>query len=252
MTVLTPEGEVEKEITYYRNTIGMEFVRIPAGEFMMGSPEDEAGRFPDEGPQRLVRISRPFYMSKYPVTQAHWEAVMRSNPSLYRRSGPHAPVESVSWHDSQEFINKLSADEGVPYRLPTEAEWEYAARAGTTTRYYSGDSESDLDAIAWYSANSERRTHAVGEKAPNAFGLYDMSGNVWEWCQDWHARDYYSRAPSVDPQGPAHGTLRVLRGGGWISIPKLCRSANRLPSSQTRSLSLNVGFRVVVTSRPDE
>jgi formylglycine-generating enzyme required for sulfatase activity len=205
----------------YVNSLGMEFVWISAGEFLMGSTDGDD----DERPVHRVRISRPFYLGKYAVTQGEWEAIMGSNPSRFR-DGPRQPVEQVSWEDAQEFIRKLNAQEkGAQYRLPTEAEWEYAARAGTTTAYCFGDDASQLRAYAWYGDNSDKRTHPVGQLQPNAWGLYDMHGNVWEWVQDWYGA--YTAEPAVDPQGPSSGSVRVIRGGGWFDYARNCRSAFR-------------------------
>ena len=187
---------------------GMEFVRIPAGEFLMGSTSGDN----DEEPVTRVRISRAFELGKHEVTQAEWEAVMGSNPSAFDECGGDCPVEKVSWDEVQEFIGRLNALEGeARYRLPTEAEWEYAARAGTTADRYAGN----LDAIAWYGENSGARPHPVGRKAPNAFGLHDMLGNVWEWVQDWYGA--YPGGSVTDPQGPASGSRRVDRGR-WLAL----------------------------------
>jgi len=211
---------------YMTNSIDMEFVLIPAGEFDMGSPSSEVGRFENEGLVHHVTISEPFCMSKYEVTQKQWHEVMGSDPSYY--VGDDLPVERISWLDVQEFIRKLNEREGsVKYRLPSEAEWEYAARAGTTTRYSFGDDESELADHAWYSENSEGRTHPVGQKKPNPWGLYDMHGNVWEWVQDeWHYG--YEGAPT---DGSAwedgNGAFRVFHGGAWFNYARYCRSAYR-------------------------
>ncbi len=207
----------------------LEMVLIPAGTFMMGSPPDEKDRDDDEGPQHEVTISQDFYLGKYEVTQAQWEAVMGSNPS-YFDGKPNNPVEDVSWNDCQDFIDNLN-DMGLisgEFRLPTEAEWEYACRAGTTTRFYWGDDpkETEIDDYAWYGGNnSPYGTKEVGQKLPNAWGLYDMSGNVYEWCQDWYG-DYPS-GPIVDPTGQQSGSSRVLRGGYWYYYLQYCRSAFR-------------------------
>ncbi len=218
------------------------FVLIPAGEFMMGS---ENGRS-DEKPVHKVTISRSFEMGKYQVTQAQWEAVMgdkwwaKNNPSHFK--GAKLPVESVSWDDAQEFIEKLNAkNDGYIYRLPTEAEWEYACRAGST-----GDYAGDLDGMAWYDSNSANKTHPVGEKKPNAWGLHDMHGNVWEWCMDWYSSDYYSQSPSTDPSGPSTGSVRLVRGGSWSGDARDCRSANRDGCAPTIRGD-NLGFRLVRT-----
>jgi formylglycine-generating enzyme required for sulfatase activity len=192
------------------------FVAIPAGEFMMGS--DSAGS--DEKPRHRVRITKGFEMGKYEVTQAQWKTVMGSNPSYFK--GDDRPVETVSWGEVQEFLKRLNAtDDGYRYRLPTEAEWEYAARAGSTA-----DAVANLDAVAWHRGNSGGETHPVGRKRANGWGLYDTSGNVWEWCADWYGADYYASSPVDDPPGPASGTLRVVRGGSWGD--RLTRPANRV------------------------
>ena len=216
---------------------GMEFVQVPAGEFLMGSTSDEAD---DEQPVTRVRISRGFYLGKYEVTQAEWEAVTGSNPSLLDECGPDCPVEQVSWDDVQEFIGRLNAAVGEErYRLPTEAEWEYAARAGTT-----GDRYGNLDAIAWYLDNSGGPTHPVGQKAPNAWGLHDMLGNVWEWTQDWYGD--YPGGEVTDPQGPTSGSLRVSRGGSWSDIAWGCRASTRYYYSPGDRY-LTLGFRLLRT-----
>ena len=215
---------------------GMEFVRVPAGEFLMGSTSEEASSL--EQPLARVRISGAFELGKHEVTQAEWEAVMGSNPSSFDECGGDCPVEKVSWGDVQEFIGRLNTLEGeARYRLPTEAEWEYAARAGTV-----GDRYGNVDAIAWYEGNSGGRTHPVGQKAPNAWGLHDMLGNVWEWVQDWYGG--YPGGSETDPQGPASGSFRVCRGGGWLDGAGSCRVSHRsyYPSG-VRSVSL--GFRLL-------
>jgi formylglycine-generating enzyme required for sulfatase activity len=196
----------------FRNSIGMEFILIPAGEFRMGADDKEG--FEDERPVHRVRITRPFYLGKYPVTQGQWEAVMKTNPSEFT-GNPNRPVENVSWHDAQEFLQKLNEKEGKQYRLPTEAEWEYAARAGTTTAYCFGDEVKRLREYAWYGENSGQKTHPVGQLEANAWGLHDMHGNVWEWVQDWYNANYYQQSALIDPQGPEEGGSKVLRGGSW-------------------------------------
>jgi formylglycine-generating enzyme required for sulfatase activity len=237
------------------NSIGMKLVLIPAGEFLMGSREGEVED--DEHPRHRVRISRPFYLGVTEVTQAQYEAVMGNNPSWFSSNGPgkdqvagqstenHA-VETVSWLDAVAFCNKLSEKEGLRpfyeieagtarvrdwsgpgYRLPTEAEWEYACRAGSQARYSFGDNEWSLGDHGWYNGNSGSQTHPVGQKRGNAFGLDDMHGNVWEWCWDGYAADYYKQSPGDDPTGPEAAAQRVIRGGSWRHAPQDARSARR-------------------------
>ena len=226
----------------HTNAIGMQFKLIPAGEFIMGSPEDDPIKQSDETPQHRVRITEPFYLAIHEVTQEQYERVVGENPSRFK--GPTRPVEHVSWDDATRFCEILSEmDEAYDYRLPTEAEWEYACRAGTSTRYSSGD-QSD-PACAWSGDNSDRQTHPVGEKRPNAWGLYDMHGNVWEWCKDRYDTSYYGNSPLDDPTGPTTGSSRVGRGGGWIGDGGGCRSASRLQLGPDGRFG-HVGFRVVL------
>jgi len=200
---------------------GMTFAKILAGFFIMGSNDGNS----DEKPVHEEHI-KSFYMMTTEVTQDQWFAIMGSNPSYFR--GDNLPVENVSWNDCQEFIKKLNQkDYGKNYRLPSEAEWEYACRAGTTTKFYSGNSNLDLDGISWHSGNFDDKTHPVGQKRANAWNLYDMSGNVWEWCQDW-CHDSYSGAPNDGSSwGSPKSDSRVLRGGSWFHNPKGCRSSYR-------------------------
>ena len=203
----------------------------------------------DEKPVHKVTLTKPFYMGKFPVTQEQYQLVMGANPSYFQGdkikggggSGKH-PVEQVSWDDAQEFCKRLSASSGRTVRLPTEAEWEYACRAGSGAKYCFGDDEGKLGDYAWYSANSGNATHPVGEKKPNKFGLYDMHGNVWEWCQDWYG-DYPAKAVK-NPAGPAAGVCRVLRGGSWDYYPGLCWSAGRV-RDYPDDRRYCIGFRVV-------
>ncbi len=192
-------------------------VRIPAGEARMGSREG----WPDERPVHPVRIRRPFWMGKTEVSQALWKAVTGANPSAFPRGGDH-PVERVSWDDCQAFLLALKRGTGIPFRLPSEAEWEYACRAGTRA-----ESPPRLDEVAWTERNSGGTTHKVGGKAANAFGLHDMLGNVWEWCQDWYGGEYYRISPPDDPPGPVSGIHRVDRGGSWAHNPDCARPAKR-------------------------
>ncbi len=226
----TPGGKTKgppKELTAdLGGGVKMELVLIPAGEFKMGSPDSDKYTNADEKPQHRIRITKPFYMGKFLVTQEQWEAVMGDNPSRFK--GPKNPVEQVRWDDCQKFLKKLNEKVGGGrFSLPTEAQWEYACRAGSTTRYCFGDAESGLGDYAWYDKNSDIKTHPVGEKKPNAWGLYDMHGNVWEWCQDWYDGGYYATSPADDPTGPATGSARVIRGGYWSDGIRFCRSALR-------------------------
>jgi formylglycine-generating enzyme required for sulfatase activity len=232
----------------FTNSLGMEFVWIPPGTFLMGSPEDEPERNDDEK-QHEVTLTQGFYLQTTPVTQGQYEAVMGKNPSQFKKVGSEGPVEKVSWNDTQDFIRKLSEnDPSVWYRLPTEAEWEYACRAGTKTAFYSGPItkptgfDPNLDKVGWFGKNSGGTTHPVGKKEPNAWGLYDMHGNVWEWCQDWFGD--YPDVPVTDPTGPESGAYRVYRGGAWISLARHCRAASRngnTPFNRDDSL----GFRLL-------
>jgi formylglycine-generating enzyme required for sulfatase activity len=181
----------------YTNKLGMKFAWIPPGTFTMGSPNTEEGRQKWEV-QHKVTLTRGFYMGVYPVTQKQWHEVMGGNPSNFKK-GDNYPVEMVSWEDCQKFVKKLSEREGQEYRLPTEAEWEYACRAGTTTTYYTGDDENALDRAGWYSKNSGKVTHPVGQKEANKWGLYDMHGNVYQWCADWYGD--YPQGDDKDPKG---------------------------------------------------
>jgi formylglycine-generating enzyme required for sulfatase activity len=219
--------------------VKLEMVSLPAGKFLMGSSERD-----NEKPPHQVKVNS-FAIGKYPITQAQYEAVMGNNP-FHFKNNPQNPVEKVSWNDAQAFCQKLSQITGKTYRLPTEAEWEYACRAGTTTRYYFGDDANQLGDYAWGTENSNRTTHPVGQKKPNGWGLYDMSGNVWEWCEDnWHGN--YIGAPddgSAWIDNDNDYDYRVMRGGSWCFNPNNCRSASRLFSFRRDFDSFN-GFRVV-------
>jgi len=215
------------------NSLGMQFVLIPAGTFMMGGGVAEDGD-EDERPQHQVTFSQPFYLQTTPVTQGQWKKLMGENPAFFHECGEGCPVENVSWDDAQEFIKKLNRMEQTDqYRLPTEAQWEYACRAGSTRSFCFGDEEALLGQYAWYADNSQKSPHPVGRLKPNAWGLYDMHGNVYEWCQDWYGE--YPPGPVTDPRGPSAGKYRVLRGGSWDGEAGDGRSAYRL--------RLNPGYR---------
>jgi formylglycine-generating enzyme required for sulfatase activity len=282
----------------------MKLTLIPPGEFDMGSTPEEVewakttqengpyarkkaeDEFPDELPRHHVRITRPFYLGRCPVTQAEYQRVMGVNPSTcaaeqlaasaftpplrpdeiesrerWGRIGPgkdtsQHPVEMVTWNQAMDFCRALSAmpaerAAGRLYRLPTEAEWEYACRAGTTTRWHSGDDEADFTRVAWFNKTSGSVTHPVGEKEPNAWGLYDMCGHVCQWCCDWYGSDYYQQSPVSDPTGPLAGSNRVMRGGNWFAGSYRCRSAARLHNS-VQGRGFYPGLRVVVEIVPQE
>ena len=239
--ITSPTSVTPAAGTVLRNKIGMELVFIPAGIFMMGSTKGDA----DEKPEHQVNIERPFYIGKYEVTQAQWRAVMGDNPSSFKNCGTNCPVENISWDDATEFIRRLNEmNDGLVYRLPSEAEWEYACRAGTTGEY-----AGDWKEMAWFSENSENRTHAVGQKQSNAWGLADMHGNVWEWCEDWYHETYYG-APTNGSAWVSGGEqkVRVMRGGSWVSDPAKLRTVNRnflAPATRT----FYFGLRVVAIVR---
>ncbi len=226
----------KEEVIDLGKGVKLEMVLIPAGKFKMGSPASEKGRNDNET-QHGVTLTKPYYMGKYEVTQEQWESVMGKNPS--ETKGAKLPVTDVSWEDCQEFIKKLNAKTGGGYSLPTESEWEYACSAGTTTAYSFGDSLTKSDANI--DGNSIK---TVGSYKPNAFNLYDMHGNVWEWCEDWKA-DYPAGAVT-DPKGPATGTYRVLRGGSFINVVSTARSSLRVYNSPTLRYSYG-GFRLTRT-----
>jgi len=230
-------------VTYTDPVKGMELVFVKGGCYQMGDTFGEGGS--DEKPVHEVCVS-DFYIGKYEVTQGEWEKVMGSNPSKFKK-GPRYPVEMVSWRDVQEFMRKLNLQGGRKYRLPTEAEWEYAARSGGKKERFAGTSDIlQFGTVAWYSGNSGGSTHPVGEKAPNGLGLYDMNGNVWEWCSDWYEGNYYATSPKADPQGPPDGGYPVLRGGSWFTEGVLLyfRTSFRV-SVYPGSRDYTNGFRVV-------
>jgi formylglycine-generating enzyme required for sulfatase activity len=220
--------------------VTMELILIPAGTFDMGSVKGEA----NEKPVHKVTLKKPFYIGKYEVSEDQWQAVMGTNPSYFK--DPKKPVKRVSWHACRDFVAKLSEKTGRKFSLPSEAEWEYACRAGSTTEFCYGDGEAGLGEYAWHSGNSENTIHLVGQKKPNQFGLFDMHGNVWEWCEDV-LHDSYEGAPADGSAWVEGGNqaFRVLRGGSWHNGPSAGRSAVRfryVPSSGF----LNIGCRVVL------
>jgi formylglycine-generating enzyme required for sulfatase activity len=252
----------------------MKLVRIEAGEFRMGTTKSQVDQlmgfvsdvkredFDNEQPQHAVTISRRFYLGIHEVTQGQYLTVTGRNPSRNKGSD-NLPVDNVSWFDASEFCNKLSARENRPlhyringenvsiaggtgYRLPTEAEWEYASRAGSAAIYPFGNGPSELSRYAWYDKNSGAKTHPIGQKLPNAWGLYDMLGNVWEWCGDGYDAKYYASSPSVDPPGAAGASSRAFRGGGWLGDSGGCRPASRFRLSPGIR-NFNLGFRVAAT-----
>lgn len=232
---------LESQDSTYVNSIGIRFRRIPGGAFQMGSATGQK----DERPAHEVEITEPFYIGIHEVTQLQWEILMNRNPSRFR--GAHRPVDSVSWRRARVFIERLNQREETDlYRLPTEAEWEYAVRGGSETRFHFGEARDSLGVHAWYGFNSDRRTHQVGRKRRNPFGLYDVYGNVWEWIRDSYDPQFYERSGRVNPVNSGGGLLapRVIRGGGWFAVVSDLRSANRgwaRPGARDPQL----GFRIV-------
>ncbi|MDR1657478.1 MAG: formylglycine-generating enzyme family protein [Deltaproteobacteria bacterium] len=231
-----------------KTSLGMILVKIPAGSFVMGAGEGFSGDADYERPAHQVIISKPFWLGVYEVTQDQWSQVMGTSPAEPKRAFS-SPVNNVSWDDASLFVTKLSQSDGRAYRLPTEAEWEYAARAGSDTAYHFGSDPELLSNYGWCAESfSKGQVHQVGQKKPNGFGLYDMHGNVAEWVADWFSEDYYAQKVKTDPQGPPSGTEKLLRGGAWSSDPKVCQSAWRdtnLPMVRSKS----IGFRVVFDER---
>ncbi len=217
-----------------KNGISIDMVRVEAGTFTMGATPEMENPWDGEKPTHQVTLTNDYYIGKYEVTQALWKAVMGNNPSNFK--GDNLPVEMVSWDECQEFISKLNSITGKTFRLPTEAEWEYAARGGKKSRGYQYSGSNNLADVAWYEDNSGSKTHAVGSKQANELGIYDMSGNVWEWCQDW--KGSYSSSSQVNPTGANSGSNRVYRGGGWSGNARYCRSSCRF--------SVTPGFRIFI------
>ena len=206
-----------------KDGISIDMVKVEAGTFMMGATPEMEKPNSDEKPVHQVTLINDYYMGKYEVTQALWEAVMGSNPSYFK--GDNLPVEKVSWNDCQKFISKLNSLTGRMFRLPTEAEWEYAARGGKESRGYQYSGSSNISDVAWYDENSGSKTHPVGTKQANELGIYDMTGNVWEWCSDWYSS--YSSSSQTNPTGSDSGSARVSRGGGWFNDASYCRLSVR-------------------------
>ena len=225
-----------------KNGISIEMVKVEAGSFNMGATPEMQAPYEVEKPVHRVTLTNNYYIGKYEVTQALWQAVMGSNPSYFK--GDDLPVEQVSWNDCQDFISKLNAMTGKRFRLPSEAEWEYAARGGKKSRGYQYSGSNTLGDVAWYEGNSGSKPHAVGTKQPNELGIYDMTGNVYEWCQDWYGS--YSSSPQTNPIGAVSGSSRVDRGGSWFFTAKHCRSSYRF--NLTPGYRLNfLGLRLVLS-----
>ena len=240
LTVMAQEVKPGKvEVIDLGKDVKLEMVLIPAGKFMMGLPTTEVGY--EEKTQHKVTLTKPFYMGKYEVTQGQWESMMGNNPSYFK--GAKLPVTDVSWDDCQDFIKKLNEKTNGDYRVPTEAEWEYACRAGTTTAYSFGDNITAKNANYNIGVKIVKPV-AVGGYKPNAFGLYDMHGNVWEWCEDWYAA--YPKESVIDPKGPAKGKYRVLRGGSFFSNALDVRSSARSYNELTYRDAVG-GFRLART-----
>jgi eukaryotic-like serine/threonine-protein kinase len=266
----------ESEPEFITTNVGqIKLKRIPAGTFLMGSRAEDRQALPAEKPQHRVQITRSFYLGVYELTQAQYQAVMGTNPSFHSPTGggkpkvagestDQHPVENVSWHDAVLFCNKVSQMEGIKpfysidgknvrvpewsgtgYRLPTEAEWEYACRAGTTTPFSFGDDQKSIGEHAWCLDNADSKTHPVGKKKPNNFGLFDMHGNVFELCWDWLGESYYKQSSALDPTGVERFGFKVSRGGSWNTLPRYCRSAHRQKSQDVIQLSY-LGFRLAL------
>ena len=229
---------------HVKDGISIEMVRVEAGSFVMGATPEMKKPWYDEDPTHQVKLTDDFYIGKYEVTQALWKAVMGNNPSGFK--GDNLPVETVSWNECQEFISKLNSITGKTFRLPTEAEWEYAARGGNKSRGYQYSGSNILSDVAWYIDNSENMTHPVGSKQANELGIYDMSGNVFEWCQDRYGS--YSSSSQTNPTGATSGSRRVNRGGSWVNNAWNCRLSYRFNDSQGYRDDY-IGFRLVLSEQ---
>ncbi|WP_278855535.1 SUMF1/EgtB/PvdO family nonheme iron enzyme [Leyella stercorea] len=257
----TPVTNVDNISIPVKNGISIDMVRVEAGKFTMGATAEMENPHHSEKPTHQVTLTNDYYIGKYEVTQALWKAVMGNNPSKFKGNnqalwktmmgknpskfeGDNLPVEQVSWDDCQEFISKLNRITGKMFRLPTEAEWEYAARGGNKSRGYQYSGNNNLSDVAWYEDNSRMKTHAVGTKQPNELGIYDMSGNVYEWCQDWEGA--YSSSSQVNPTGANSGSFRVIRGGSWVNCAVVCRSSYRYGRTPDYRDS-HLGLRLVLS-----
>jgi formylglycine-generating enzyme len=221
----------------------IEMVLVKGGCYEMGDASGHGAE--DEQPAHQACI-KDFYLSTYPITQMEWAGTMGTNPSAHSNCGINCPVENVSWNDIQEFLRKLNRRTGKQYRLPTEAEWEYAARSGGKTEEWAGTSkEEELDSYAWFYDNAGYESHPVGKKKPNGLGLYDMTGNVWQWTSDWYGEDYYKKSPAECPMGEPDGKTRSLRGGYWGDLAQFVRVTRRInlnPSARGPGF----GFRIAL------
>ena len=242
--IINGGGESEfKNQTFTVNGVSFEMIAVEGGTFTMGATDEQASdAYSDEKPTHQVTLSS-YYIGKTEVTQELWQAVMGSNPSGF--SGANLPVEKVSWEDCQIFIAILNELTGKYFRLPTEAEWEYAARGGSKSQGYKYSGSNTVDDVAWYPSNSSSKTHPVATKAPNELGIYDMSGNVLEWCSDWYSSSYYSSSSQYNPTGPASGSYRVFRGGSWDYHAGYCRVSFRDYSSPTKRFTF-LGLRLAL------
>ena len=237
----TDLSAINFEDYFYVNGVSFEMVYVEGGSFDMGATYEKGSDAYDwEKPVHRVTLS-DYYIGKCEVTQELWKAVMGGNPSHFK--GAQKPVESVSWNDCQEFVSRLSILTGRTFRLPTEAEWEYAARGGKKSRHYKYSGSDKIDDVAWHDGNSGGSTHAVGTKTANELGIYDMSGNVEEWCSDWYGD--YSAGAQTNPQGPSSGSIRVLRGGSWGGLARFCRVSNRNRNGPRYSYNF-IGLRLVL------
>lgn len=235
--LITKYHPEEAEKVFSANSVTFKMIKVVAGTFQMGSSSGNN----NEKPVHQVTLTNDYYIGETEVTQELWQAVMGSNPSNFK--GNKLPVENVTWNDCQTFIAKLNELTGMNFRLPTEAEWEFAARGGNVSQGYIYSGSNTIDDVAWYAPNSSKKTHEVATKTPNELGIYDMSGNVWEWCQDWYGD--YSNEAQTNPTGPASGSSRLCRGGSWYDNYGKCRSAYRdgyMPSQTYTNLGLRLAF----------